>query len=151
VQISARIDYAVRALVELAVADGGQSTRQELAEAQQIPPRYLEAVLVDLRRAGLVVGQRGKSGGYTLGRPADEISVADIARAVDGPLTLVQGQRPETVSYAGSSRHVHELWIGLRAALRAVMEAVTLDTLVRGDLPDDVRAMVDDPDAWLPR
>jgi Rrf2 family protein len=151
VQVSARIDYAVRALVELAVAADGQSTRQELATAQDIPPRYLEALLVDLRRAGLVVGQRGKSGGYQLGRPAEAISVADIARAVDGPLTLVQGQRPETVSYSGSSLHVHELWIGLRAALRSVMESVTLDTLVRGDLPEDVQALVDDPDAWLPR
>ena len=150
-QVSARIDYAVRALIELAVAEGGQRTRHELAEAQDIPSRYLEAVLIDLRRAGLVLGQRGPAGGYQLGRPAELISVADIARAVDGPLTLIQGQRPESVSYAGSSRHLHELWIGLRAALRAVLETVTVEDLVRGQLPADVRSLVDDPDAWLSR
>jgi Rrf2 family protein len=151
VQVSARIDYAVRALIELAVADGGQRTRQDLADAQDIPSRYLEAVLIDLRRAGLVVGQRGPSGGYQLGRSAGTISVADIARAVDGPLTLIQGQRPESVSYAGSSRHLHELWIGLRAALRSVLESVTIGDLVTGELPSEVRCLVDDPDAWLSR
>ncbi len=149
--MSARFDYAVRALVELAVANGVQRSRRELAEAQNIPGRYLEAVLSDLRRAGFVAAHRGPAGGYVLARSPAQINVAEVARAVDGPLTLVQGQRPENVTYSGSSRHVHELWIGLRAAMRAVLESVTLADLVEGRLPAEVRALIDDPDAWRPR
>lgn len=150
-QVTAKVDYAVRALLELAASDGGRVTRDELAAAQNIPPRYLEAVLLQLRQAGLVSGQRGAAGGYTLGRPAEEISVAEVSRAVDGPLALVQGQRPEHVTYVGASLHLNELWIGLRAAVRSVMEAVTIADLLRDDLPPTVRALVDDPDAWQPR
>ena len=150
-QVTARVDYAVRALLELAAHPDGRMTRSELADAQSIPPRYLEAVLSELRTSGLVVGRRGQSGGYRLGRPAAEISVAEISRAVDGPLALVQGQRPEHVSYSGSSEHLHELWICLRAAVRSVLESVTLADLLSGELPPLVRSMVDDPDAWLPR
>lgn len=150
-QVTARVDYAVRALLELAASDEGRATRDELAAAQDIPPRYLEAVLAQLRQAGLVVGQRGASGGYSLGRPADLITVAEISRAVDGPLALVQGQRPEKVTYQGTSQHLADLWIGLRAAVRSVMESVTLDDVLRGELPADVRSLVDDPDSWEPR
>jgi len=151
VQVTARVDYAVRALVELAAHPDSRLTRDDIAEAQQIPRRYLEVVLTQLRLMGLVSGQRGAAGGYTLGRPASAISVAEVARAVDGPLTLVQGQRPEDVVYSGASAHVHELWIGLRAALRAVLEAVTIADLLSGDLPDHLQQLVDDPDAWAPR
>lgn len=150
VQVTARIDYALRALIELAAAHPERRSRDDLAVAQGIPPRYLEAVLLDLRRSGLVVGQRGKYGGYQLGRPAADISVAEVARAVDGPLALVQGQRPEAMTYEGSSRHLHELWIGLRAAVRSVMEMVTVADLLGGDLPVSVRLLIDDPDAWRP-
>ncbi len=124
-------------------------TRDELATAQGIPPRYLEAVLLDLRKAGLVSGLRGKTGGYGLGRAADKIAVADVARAVDGPLALVQGLRPEAVSYVGASQHLHELWIGLRAAVRSVMETVTLADLLDGNLPAEVKALVADPESWI--
>lgn len=145
------MDYAVRALLELAASADGRATRDQLAAAQDIPPRYLETVLSQLRNAGLVVGQRGAAGGYSLGRPPEEISVAEVSRSVDGPLALVQGLRPENVRYEGSSEHLADLWIGLRAALRSVMESVTLADLLSGELPAAVRSLVDDPDAWAPR
>lgn len=148
--MTAKVDYAVRALLELAASDPGRMTRDELAAAQDIPPRYLEAVLSRLRQAGLVTGQRGSSGGYSLGRQADQISLAEVSRAVDGPLALVQGQRPERVTYAGTSQYLQELWIGLRAAVRSVMEGVTIADLLRGQLPPAVRSLVDDADAWQP-
>lgn len=141
----------MRALLELAAHPDVRTTRDELARAQSIPPRYLELVLSALRASGLVLGQRGSTGGYRLGRPAEEITVADVSRAVDGPLALVQGQRPEQVNYIGSSEHLHELWIGLRAAMRSVMESVTIADLLSGEFPPIVRALVDDPDAWRPR
>ena len=150
-QVTARVDYAVRALLELAARSDGRLTRDDLASAQHIPPRYLEAILGQLRQAGLVAGQRGASGGYTLGRPADEISIAEVSRAVDGPLSLVQGERPENVSYDGASEHLAELWIGLRAAVRSVLEAVTIADVLAGKLPRAVRRLVEDPDAWRPR
>lgn len=150
-QVTARVDYAIRALLELAARPDGRATRDELAAAQRIPRRYLEAVLAQLRTTGIVVAQRGSAGGYRLGRPPDEISVADVARAVDGPLALVQGARPERVNYSGASVHLHELWIGLRAAMRSVMESVTIAHLLEGELPPPVRALVDDPDAWQAR
>lgn len=152
VQVSAKIDYSVRALLELAALPGdGVLSRQELAEAQGIPPRYLEAILAQLRQAGLVVSTRGSSGGYRLARPAGEITVAEVSRAVDGPLTLVQGRRPGQIDYGGTARHLGDLWVGMRAALRSVLESVTLADLVAGDLPVGVRAMLDDPDAWRSR
>jgi Rrf2 family protein len=150
VQVTARVDYAVRAMLELAARPDVLVTRDELADVQGIPPRYLEQVLAQLRTSGLVLGQRGSSGGYRLGRPASEITVADVSRAVEGPLTLVQGQRPEQVNYTGTSAHLHELWIGLRAAMRSVLESVTIADLLDGSLPSSVRCLVDDPDSWLP-
>jgi len=148
VQVTARIDYAVRALLELANREAGRVTRDELADAQDIPRRYLESILLQLRREGLVIAQRGATGGYRLGRPAEQITMADVSRAVDGPLALVQGQRPENIQYDGTSRHLGDLWIGLRASVRAVMESVTVADLLAGDLPPAVQALVDDPDAW---
>lgn len=150
-QVTAKVDYAVRALLELAASDDDRLTRDQLAAAQDIPPRYLEAVLAQLRNAGLVISQRGTTGGFSLGRPAEEMTVAEVSRAVDGPLALVQGQRPEHITYAGTSQHLHELWIGLRAAVRSVMEAVTIADLVKGELPREVRSLIDDPDSWEPR
>lgn len=150
-QVTARVDYAVRALLELAAHPDGRSTRDELAEAQDIPRRYLEQVLAQLRSGGLVRAQRGSAGGYRLGRPAGEITIAEVARAVDGPLALVQGERPEHVSYSGSSKHLHELWIGLRAAVRSVMESVTIADVLAGEFPESVQELIDAPDAWQSR
>ncbi len=149
--MTARVDYAVRALLELAARGDGRATRDELAAAQDIPPRYLEAILGQLRHAGLVRGQRGSSGGYTLGRSAAEITIAEVSRTVDGPLSLVQGERPERVSYEGASAHLVDLWIGLRAAVRSVLEGVTIADVLAGRLPPEVQRLVDDPEAWRPR
>lgn len=151
VQVSARVDYAVRALLELASRPDERLSRDALSDAQGIPARYLEEILGQLRQAGRVAAWRGASGGYALARPAAEITVADVARVVDGPLTLVQGQRPESVRYEGTSVHLQELWVGLRASVRAVMEAVTIADLLRGRLPRHVRALVADADAWAAR
>ena len=149
-QVTARVDYALRALLELAAVEPDRLTRDELATEQDIPPRYLESILLQLRQTGLVNGQRGAAGGYTLGRPPAQITVAEVSRAVDGPLALVQGQRPEQTSYTGASEHLSELWIGLRAAVRSVMESVTIADLRAGSFPSAVRLLVDDPEAWLP-
>ena len=150
-QITARVDYAVRALIEIARQPDRPTTRDEIAERQRIPPRYLEAVLTQLAKGGLVTGHRGAAGGYTLTGTADELTVADAARCVDGPLTLVASQRPERVVYTGASAGLEELWVGLRSAVRSVLEAVTIADLAAGHLPEDVRALVEDPDAWRPR
>lgn len=149
-QVTARIDYAVRALLELAAAPDGRATRDELAAAQGIPARYLESILLQLRQAGLLVGQRGSGGGYVLSRTPERITVAEVSRAVDGPLALVQGRRPEDVVYQGASSHLGGLWVGLRAAIRSVLEHVTLADLASGRLPPEVAALVSDPEAWLP-
>lgn len=145
------MDYALRALLVLAAADPERMTRDELSDAQAIPPRYLEDILGELRRAGFVEAQRGNAGGYRLGRRAGEIIVADVSRAIDGPLALVQGVRPDQLIYTAPSEHLGELWIGLRAAIRSVMERVTIADLLAGQLPPSVQASVDDPDAWRPR
>ncbi len=150
-QITAKVDYAVRALLEISSHETDRVTRDDLAVAQDIPPRYLEAVLLELRRSGLLIGYRGSAGGYSLGKSPSAITIADVVRAVDGPLALVQGQRPEDVTYSGSSANLHEVWIGLRAAVRAVLEQVTIADLVSGELPPSVRSLVDNPDAWRPR
>lgn len=150
-QISARVDYAVRALIELAGSPGILLSRDDIAGRQGIPRRYLEAVLGMMSTEGLVVGHRGATGGYALGRPASEISVAEVARCVDGPLTVVNSVRPEQVRYSGNSAGLETLWIGVRAALRSVLESVTIADLAAGALPPHVQALVTDPDAWLPR
>ncbi len=147
-QVTARIDYSLRALLLLASAPDTRHTCHGIAESQHIPPRYLEDILVELRQAKLVVAQRGNAGGYRLGRAADQITVADVARAIDGPLALVQGRRPEEVEYNSPSEHLGELWVGLRAAIRSVMERVTLADLLASDLPPAIDDLVADPDAW---
>jgi len=149
-QISARADYAVRALVELAAAGSGPVKSQRLAKAQHIPPKFLENILSELRHAGLLLSQRGADGGYWLARPAREISLADIIRAVDGPLANVRGQRPETVGYEGAAAHLSDVWIAVRASLRSVLEQVTLADLVAGTLPSSVVELAQTPEAWQP-
>jgi Rrf2 family protein len=149
--VSAKADYAVRAAIELAAAADGPVKGERIAEAQQIPIKFLENILSDLRHAGYVQSQRGAEGGYWLAAPADTITLADIIRAVDGPLANVRGARPESVSYTGSASHLVEVWIAVRVALRAVLERVTLADLVAGALPDGVRELTGDDDAWVSR
>jgi Rrf2 family protein len=150
-RVSAKVDYAVRAAVELAAAEGtGPVKGERIAQAQQIPLKFLENILLDLKHAGLVQSQRGAEGGYWLAQPADEISLADVIRAVEGPIANVRGARPEQVSYAGAAEPLREVWIAVRANLRAVLETVTLADLAAGRLPDKVAAIAADPDAWQP-
>jgi len=147
-RLSARADYALRAAIELAAADKEHVTAEQLARAQRIPGKFLEAILTQLRRAGLVRSQRGPDGGFWLARPADEISLADIIRAIDGPLVDVRGERPEKVGYSGAAEPLQTVWIALRANERAILEEVTLAHLVSRDLPMRVRELADDPRAW---
>jgi Rrf2 family protein len=150
VRVSAKADYAVRAAVELAAAGAGPLKGDRIAQAQQIPSNFLENILSDLRNAGLVASRRGADGGYWLARPAGEVTVADVIRAVDGPLANVRGVRSEQVEYAGTAEPLRDVWVAVRASLRSVLEGVTLADLARGELPDHVRALADDPDAWSP-
>jgi len=149
VQVSAKLDYAVRAMLELAAASPQRRTREQLAAARDIPSKYLEAILGALRQGGLVRSQRGPEGGFTLAGEPSTITVAQIARAVEGPLTLVQGQRPEAVHHTGQEG-LTELWVAVRAALRMVLEAVTLADLLAGQLPGELADLIEDEDAWLP-
>ncbi len=148
-RVSAKADYAVRAAVELAAAGPGPVKGDRIAEAQGIPPKFLENILAELRHAGIVQSQRGAEGGYWLARPADRVTVADVIRAVDGPLANVRGARPESVQYPGPASHLLEVWIAVRVSLRSVLERVTLADLVAGTLPSAVRALTDAPDAWV--
>lgn len=147
--ISAKVDYGVRALVALAAEGGGPVAGAALAQSEGLPAKFLEGILAELRRAGIVASQRGAEGGYRLARPAAEISLADIFRAIDGPLAEVRGERPETVPYDGAAMHLQEVWIAVRASLRAVLEHTTLADVATGNLPPAVRGLSADPDAWL--
>ena len=151
VRISAKADYALRAASELAAAGGGPVKGDALATAQGIPPKFLENILSDLRQSGLVRSQRGSEGGYWLARPAEEISVADVMRAVDGPLASVRGQRPEDVDYTGAAQELQRVWIAVRHNLRAVVENVTVADLGNGALSSEIVALADDPEAWVTR
>jgi Rrf2 family protein len=151
-RISAKVDYAVRAAIELAVAGEGQLTKADaIAQAQDIPPKFLENILGDLRQGGLVRSQRGAEGGYRLARPAGEITIADIIRVVEGPMASVRGGRPEDVEYAGNAEPLRRVWIAVRSALRQVNEHVTLADLASGRLPSDVEALTRVQDAWVTR
>lgn len=150
-RLSARVDYAVRATVELAAGGDGTVTADRLARVQQIPQKFLENILIQLRRAGIVRSQRGPVGGYRLARPAAEIALADIIRAVDGPLANVRGEPPEHVGYIGAARPLQQVWIALRASERDILESVTLEHIISGDLPARVRELIDDPEAWVTR
>ena len=147
-RLSARVDYALRAAAELAVSGNHPVTAVQLAEAQQIPPKFLENILGQLRRSGIIRSQRGPDGGYWLARTADQISMADIIRAIDGPLLGVRGERPEHVGYQGAARPLQEVWIALRASERSILEQVTLAHLAAGELPITVRKLTENPEAW---
>jgi Rrf2 family protein len=150
VRTTAKADYAVRAAVELAAA-GDLLTAEQVAQAQEIPANFLENILRDLRRAGIVESRRGQAGGYTLARPAEEISIADVIRAVEGPLANVRGTAPEALAYPGSTERLRDVWVALRANVRAVLEQVTLADVARGELPAHVEQLTRDADAWIRR
>ncbi|QKE84249.1 Rrf2 family transcriptional regulator [Arthrobacter sp. NEB 688] len=151
--ISARADYAVRALLVLAedpTADRAHPA-DELARRAGVPAKFLEAILGDLRRAGFVSSRRGSGGGYLLARPPAEVTMGEVLRAVDGPLAEVRGQRPHETHYTGSAEHLATVWVAARAALRRVLDETTLEQVLEGRLPDHVRAMAELPDAWESR
>lgn len=151
-RVSAKSDYAVRACVELAIRSPSRSagtTKGELlGEAQQIPTKYLENILAELRRSGVVGSQRGSDGGYWLARPPEEISVADVMRAVEGPLADVRGEAPEELEYIGQAVPLERVWIALRSALRSVLEQVTLADVAGDNLPEHLGPLLDEPGAW---
>ena len=147
-RISARADYAVRALTELAARSGEPVTAESIARAQSVPLKFLLGILGELRRAGLVRSQRGPSGGYLLDRDPSTITIADVMRAVDGPLASVQDAKPEDVSYPGPAARLQDVWIAVRASLRLVLEEVTIGHLLAGKLPDSVEALTRSEDAW---
>jgi Rrf2 family protein len=149
-RVSAKVDYALRACAELAAAGEGPVKGDRIAQAQQIPLKFLENILLDLKHAGLVQSQRGAEGGYWLSVAPEEISLAEVIRAVEGPIANVRGMRPEQVEYAGTAAPLRDVWIAVRANLRAVLEVVTLADVAAGRLPNEVAAIAADPDAWLP-
>ena len=150
-RVSAKVDYALRAAVELAAAEGsGPVKGEQIALAQSIPLKFLENILLELRHHGLVRSQRGAEGGYWLARPADEITLAEVIRAVEGPLANVRGERPESTDYAGPAERMRDVWIAVRANLRAVLESATLADVAHGELPDAVSTLTADPEAWQP-
>jgi len=152
-RVSAKADYAVRAAVELAsrkVSDEGPIKGGDLATAQKIPLRFLENILGELRHAGIVQSQRGAEGGYWLARSADDITLAEIIRSVEGPLASVRGERPEDLEYHGNSEQLRDVWIALRANIRLVLELVTLEDVVERRLPEPVTAIAASPEAWEP-
>ena len=151
-RVTARVDYAVRALVQLA-ADGSVAPvkAEQLATAQQIPLKFLLEILRQLKQHKLLVSRRGPDGGYTLAKPASAIAIADVIRAVEGPLAAVRGEAPEDVEYPGPAKDLQDIWIAVRASVRAVVEHVTLADLASGNIPDEIRRMGDDPDARIRR
>jgi Rrf2 family protein len=151
VRVSARADYAIRALLELAAAGGEPVRAEAIARAQSIPSKFLENLLVDLRRAKLVVSQRGQGGGYRLARPATGVSLADVIRAVDGPLAGVRDRAPEDVEYDGAAASLRDVWVALRASMRGVLEATSLADVATGTLPTSVRRLLKTPEAWTRR
>jgi Rrf2 family protein len=151
VRVSAKVDYAVRAMAELAAAQEGSVKGDRVAKAQRIPLKFLENILAEQRRAGLVSSQRGAEGGYWLARTPAQISIADVIRAVEGPLADVHGTPPEKLRLTGAAKPLKDVWVATRASLRAVLEEVTLANVVSGDLPPVVDEMVKTRGAWSRR
>lgn len=150
-RVTAKVDYTVRAAIELADAGRDNPIKgEQIAREQRIPMKYLENILGELKRSGLVGSQRGADGGYWLARPADQITVAELIRAVEGPLANVRGMRPEDVEFAGRAVPLQRMWVCVRASLRSVLEVVTVADLVAGKLPPEVDALAEDPEAWEP-
>jgi Rrf2 family protein len=151
-RISAKAEYAVRAAVELAAVSGEKPVKAErIATAQEIPLNFLENILGELRHAGIVRSHRGAEGGFRLARPADEVTIADVIRAVDGALASVRGGPPEEVSYTGAAAELGRVWIAVRANLRSVLERVTIADVASGHLPPSIDKLAEDPEAWITR
>ncbi|HEX2467079.1 MAG TPA: Rrf2 family transcriptional regulator [Solirubrobacterales bacterium] len=151
-RISAKADYAVRAALEMAAAPEGEPVKGErLAEAQEIPLQFLEHILLELKHARLVQARRGAKGGYWLARPAEEITLADVIRAVEGPLANIHENAPEELHYAGPAERLRDVWVAVRQGLRAVLENVTLADVAGGELPWRIDAILNDPEAWIKR
>ena len=149
-RVSAKADYAVRAAAELAAtASDRPLKRDQISERQHIPSKFLETIMLELKHAGIVKSTRGADGGYALARPAADISVADVIRAVDGPLANVRGERVETVVYEGNARALRDVWVAVRASLRRVLETTSLQDVVEDHLPERVRELTADPEAWI--
>jgi len=129
-RVSAKVDYALRAMTELAVASPSLTTAEQLATAQKIPPKFLESILAQLRNGGLVASQRGAEGGYRLAKPAEEISIADVIRELEGPIATVRGARPDELEYSGAATGLRDIWLELRSQMRGVLEQTTLADLV---------------------
>src|SRR3954447_15502924 len=146
-RLSARVDYALRAAAELAAA-GGPRTLDQLAAAQEIPAKYLESILGEMRRGGILRSQRGPDGGYRLARPSEQISIADIIRVLDGELANVRGSRPENLEYTGAAVPLQQVWIALRASERSILEQVTLANIASASMPKEVAALISSPAAW---
>jgi Rrf2 family protein len=150
--VTAKADYAVRAVVELAGSSQSAPRKvDDVAQAQSIPVSFLENILTQLRSAGVVRSQRGPEGGYWLSQPADQVSLADVIRAVEGPLVGVRGQRPEEIEYGGSAEKLQQVWIALRANLRKVLEHVTVADVSEGKLPKEIIALTKEEEAWQTR
>jgi Rrf2 family protein len=148
-RVSAKADYAVRAMIELAAGTEGEPVKGELiAEAQDIPLRFLENILAELRHAGLVQSRRGADGGYWLRQSADDISIADVIRAVEGPLATVRGEPPEDLDYHGDAGPLQSVWVALRANIREILEAVTLADVVADGLPEPIAGLASRPEVW---
>ena len=147
--LTATADYALRAAVEIAAADPDHVTAETIADTQDIPLKFIENILATLKRAGIVNARRGVEGGYWLAKPADQITLAEVIRAVEGPLANVRGTRPEHVRYSGTARPLRDVWIALRVNLRDVLEEVTLEHVVQGKLPSSVIKLTRRSDAWL--
>jgi Rrf2 family protein len=151
VKVTAKADYAVRATLELATVQDGLIKGERIAQAQGIPLKFLENILIDLRHAGIVHAQRGAEGGYRLARGPDSVTLGEVIRAVEGPLASVRGEPPESVSYAGSAENLQTVWVAVRASLRTVLDDLTLADVVAGRLPQQVRRLTEQPDAWSRR
>jgi len=151
VEISAKTDYAIRALLGLAARAPELVKVDVLIAEQDLPRKFVEAILGELRRAGLVRSQRGAEGGYALARPPAEISLGAVLRAVDGPLAEVRGLRPDETTYTGVAQHLPDVWVAVRASLRRVLDETSLQQVLTGKLPAHVKRMIEAPDAWLPR
>src|SRR3954471_17750254 len=148
-RVSAKADYAVRAAAELAAAEEGPIKGGYLAEAQDIPLQFLEHILLELKHQGIIRARRGAKGGYWLAKTADEVTIADIVRAVEGPIAHVQSTPPEAIEYRGNAEPLQKVWIAVRASLRTVLENVTLADLVADELPAVVDELIASPDAWV--
>jgi Rrf2 family protein len=152
VRTTAKADYAVRAAVELAALSGkGPVKADQIAEAQSIPLNFLENILAELRRAGIVDSRRGAAGGYLLAKPPEDVTLADVIRAVEGPLANVRGMSPDALEYEGSAERLRDVWVALRSSVRAVLEQVTLADVARGELPPHIAELTQAADAWLRR